>query len=69
MGRLVRPGTAASHQLIEFYFILLLNFIYFWLHWVFFAAHGLSLVEWGLLFLVVRGLLIAVASLVAEHGL
>ena len=25
--------------------------------------------EWGLLFLVVRGLLIAVASLVAEHGL
>ena len=25
--------------------------------------------EWGLLFLVVRGFLIAVASLVAEHGL
>ena len=25
--------------------------------------------EWGLLFVVVRGLLIAVASLVAEHGL
>ena len=25
--------------------------------------------EWGLLFIVVRGLLIAVASLVAEHGL
>ena len=69
MGRLVRPGTAPSHQLIEFYFILLLNFIYFWLHWVFFAARGLSLVEWGLLFLAVRGLLIAVASLVAEHRL
>ena len=28
-----------------------------------------SCVEWGLLFVVVRGLLIAVASLVAEHGL
>ena len=25
--------------------------------------------EWGLLFIVVHGLLIAVASLVAEHGL
>ena len=25
--------------------------------------------EWGLLFVAVRGLLIAVASLVAEHGL
>ena len=25
--------------------------------------------EWGLLFIVVRGLLIAVASLVVEHGL
>ena len=25
--------------------------------------------EWGLLFIVVRGLLTAVASLVAEHGL
>ena len=28
-----------------------------------------SCVEWGLLFVVVRGLLIAVASLVAEHRL
>ena len=47
------------------------KFIYFWLHWVFVAERGLSLVggEWGLLFAVVRGLLIAVASLVAEHGL
>ena len=25
--------------------------------------------EWGLLFIAVRGLLIAVASIVAEHGL
>ena len=37
-------------------------FFSFWLHWVFVAACGLSLV-------VVRGLLIAVASLVVEHGL
>ena len=47
-----------------FYF---LNFYYhflfiFWLCWVFVVARGLCLV-------VVRGLLIAVASLVAEHGL
>ena len=46
-------------------------FIYFWLCWVFVAARGLfsSCGERGLLFVVVRGLLIAVASLVAEHGL
>ena len=48
------------------------NFIYlFWLHWVFVVARGLfsSCGEQGLLFVVVRGLLIVVASLVAEHGL
>ena len=39
-----------------------ISFIYFWLCWVFVAARGLSLVAVG-------GLLIAVASLVAEHGL
>ena len=51
-----------------FYFIL---FIYFWLCWVFVAARKLSLAaaSEGLLFIVVRGLLIAVASLVVEHGL
>ena len=51
------------------YFINL--FIYLWLHWVFVAARGLfsSCGERGLLFVAVRGLLIAVASLVAEHGL
>ena len=45
--------------------------IYFWLRWVFVAAGGLSLVaaSGGLFFLPVPGLLIAVASLVAEHGL
>ena len=45
--------------------------IYFWLCWVFGAARGLfsSCGERGLLFIAVHGLLIAVASLVAEHGL
>ena len=45
--------------------------------YLFLAALGLrccaqafsSCGEWGLLFVVVHGLLIAVASLVAEHGL
>ena len=43
-------------------FCLTYLFIYFWLLWVFVAAHRLSLVA-------VRGLLIAVVSLVAEHEL
>ena len=43
--------------------ILKINlFIYFWLHWVFVAVCGLSLVA-------ARVLLIVVASLVAKHGL
>ena len=43
---------------------------YFWPHWVFVAARAFSSCgEQGLLFLAVCGLLIAVASLVAEHGL
>ena len=37
-------------------------FIYLWLYWVFVAAHGLSLVA-------MRGLLIVVASRIAECGL
>ena len=43
-------------------------FIYLWLCWGCARAFS-SCGEWGLLFIVVRGLLIAVASLVAEHGL
>ena len=45
--------------------------IYFWLRWVFVAARGAcsSCGERGLLLVVVHGLLTAVASLVAEHGL
>ena len=49
--------------------MITLNF--FWLHWVFIAAHGLfsSCGKRGLLFVAVHGLLIAVASPVAEQGL
>ena len=59
----------------NFYFFLINLFIlfiyYFCLRWVFVAARGLfsSWGERGLLFLVVRRFLIAVASLVAEHRL
>ena len=44
------------------YICILFFLIYFWLRWVFVAVRGLSLVA-------ANGLLIAVASLVAEHGL
>ena len=46
-------------------------YFYFWLCWVFVSAHELfsSCGERGLLFVAVQGLLIAVASLVVEHGL
>ena len=45
-------------------------FIYFWLRWVFVAERGLSLVEASEGYsVVVHGLLIAVASLIAEHDL
>ena len=54
-----------------FFFLINLFIFYLWLHWVFVAACGLfsSCGERGLLFVAVRGLPIAVASLVAEHGL
>ena len=49
-------------------FVFFLN--YFWLPWVLVAAQAFpSCSEQGLLFIVVRGLLIAVDSLVAKHGL
>ena len=55
------------------HFVFLINLcilFYFWLHWVFVAALAFSSCgEWRLLFVVVRGLPITVASLVAEHGL
>ena len=45
--------------------------MYFWLHWVLVAVFGLSLVvaSRGYSLLAVLGLLTAVASLVAAHGL
>ena len=60
--------TAPPGKSLNMYFYL---FIYFRLCWVFVAAHRLSLVasSGGLLFVVVCRLLLAVASLVAEHGL
>ena len=61
---------------ILFFFFFFINlfiylFIYFWLRWVFVAARGLSLVvvSGRPLFVAVHGLLIPVASLVAEEGL
>ena len=50
------------------YGIFFYKFIYFWLCWVYTWAFS-SCGERGLLFAAVRGLLIAVASLVVEHGL
>ena len=58
-------------------FFLKNKFIYLFINLCILAALGLrccaqafsSCGEWGLLFVVVRGLLIAVTSLVAEHGL
>ena len=69
------PSPGSPHPLSQLFFLLLLLkflFIYF-----FFAALGLcccaqafsSCGEQGLLFVAAHGLLIAVASLVAEHGL
>ena len=67
MDRMYNFKLEVTHPLTFFFFIL---FIYFWLHWVFAAPHGLSLVAVsGGYSVVMRGLLIEVASLVAEHGL
>ena len=57
---------ALHHTFTSFFF-----FFFFWLSLVFVAARGLfsSCGEQGLLFVEVRGLLIAVACLVAEHRL
>ena len=57
--------------LIFFFNVLLILFVYFCLRWVFIAVCGLSSScgEQGLLFVAVHGLLIAVASLVVQHGL
>ena len=52
----------------HFFLFFFFKFI-FWLRWVVVAARVFSSCgEWGVLFVAVRGLLIAVASLVVEHG-
>ena len=53
---LFRSRYDVTQGRIDLVFFIFKNylFIYFWLRWVFFAVHGL---------------LIAVVSLVAEHGL
>ena len=72
----VRQKTQSSKNKIvniysEFFFSINIFFLYVWLPWVFVAVLGFSLVAArGRYALVVVGrLLIAVASLVAEHGL
>ena len=75
MSKSVLPMFSSRSFIIPGWFFVCLFFlinwlIYFWLHWVFVAARRLfsSCGEQGLLFVAVRELLIAVASLVAEHG-
>ena len=65
-----------SDRFLKSHFLKINLFIYLFIY-LSLAALGLcccawafsSCSEWGLLFVAVRGLLIAVASLVAEHGL
>ena len=69
-GTRTQPKPRLGLEPSVFFFFLINSFIYFWLHWLFVAAWAFSSCgEQGLLFVAVRGLLIAVASLVAEHGL
>ena len=66
--------SMGSVVMLSLSFLFLKNYLFIYL---FFAALGLCYCAWafsscserGLLFVVVHGLLIAVASLVAEHGL
>ena len=54
----------------SFFFLNKFICLFIWLHWVFVAARGLSLVAVrGLSLVAVSGLLTVVASLVAEHRL
>ena len=65
------PPLLSHFPSLKHTLLKIINLFYFWLHWVFVAAGGLfsSCGERGLLFIVVHRLLIAVASLVAEHRL
>ena len=59
-----RPTYWATSEFLHFFFFLM-----FWLHWVFIAVRGLSVVaaSEGYSRVAVQGLLTAAASLVAEH--
>ena len=67
----------ASHFVVLYYFIFFSKVLFIYYLFIFLAALGLRYCarafsgcsERGLLFIVVRRLLIAVASLVVEHGL
>ena len=65
------PCTIHPCSLSFYIYINLFILLYFWLRWDFLAAHGLfsGCGEQGLLFVAIHRLLIAVASLVVEHGL
>ena len=60
--------TEATLLLLLSYF-LKSKFIYFWLHWISVAMLSLVVASRGQLLVAVHELLIAVASLVSEHGL
>ena len=70
------PSISQCLQALSLVLFFFNKFIYLFIY-VFLAAWGLrccarhfsSCSEWGLLFVVVHGLLIVVASLVVEHGL
>ena len=66
---LSRVPCAIQQDLVGYPFYFLKLFIYFWLFWVFVAAHRLSLVVMsrGYSLLGLLKLLVAVASLVAER--
>ena len=73
-GKFYISSFICHHRLVEEASLALYLIIYlfiYWLCWVFVAACGLSLVavSEGYSFVTVRGLLIAVAPLVAEHWL
>ena len=69
MASLDTNNKGISFNLSLFFFYWSLFKTCFWLHWVFIAARGLSLVVVSGGSLVLQGPLILLASLVVEHGL
>ena len=76
LARSVSEGAMFKPPIMTVHFPLLL-FLNYFIYFLFLAALGVCCCTWafstcaerGLLLVAVRGLLIAVASLVAEHGL